>query len=228
MQAVILAAGRGERLRPLTDKIPKPLLEVAGKPILEHNLDQLPLQIKEVIIVVNYLKEQIKNYFGKEFNGRKITYVEQKKRLGTAHALRACKNYLKDERFIVMNGDDFYCQEDMLKCLNYDLSILAKEVKKPGRFDIVKLGKDNFLKDIITSSPNTKDNLINIGFYVLNKKFFDYEMARLPGGEFSLPHTIDKMAKDYPIKVMKASCWFPIGYPEDLKRAENYILKKND
>lgn len=228
MQAVILAAGRGERLRPGTDKTPKPLLKVAGKSILEHNLDQFPPQVKEVIIVVNYLKEQIKNYFGKEFNGKKISYVEQKERLGTAHALRVCKEYLKDEKFIVMNGDDFYSQQDMLKCLNYDLCILAKEVESPGRFDIVKLGKDNFLKNIITSSPSAKDNLINIGFYVLNKRFFNYQMVRLPNGEFGLPHTIAKMAKDYPIKVVKASSWFPIGCPEDLIEAENYILKRND
>lgn len=220
MQAVILAAGRGERLRPLTDKTPKPLLRVAGKPILEHNLNQLPSQIKEVVVVIGYLGEQIKNYFGKEFDGRKISYVEQKKRLGTAHSLRACRNYLKDERFVTMNGDDFYSRQDMSKCLDYDLCILAKEVKKPGRFDIVKLGKDNFLKDIVTSSPSAGDNLINIGFYVLNKRFFDYEMICLPGGEFSLPHTIGKMAKDYPIKVIKARQWFPIGYPEDLKKAE--------
>lgn len=220
MQAVILAAGRGKRLRPLTDKTPKPLLKVAGKPILEHNMNQFPPQVKEVIIVVNYLKEQIKDYFGKKFNGKKISYVEPKERLGTAHALRACKDYLKDEKFIAMNGDDFYSQQDMLKCLDYDFCILAKEVKSPGRFDIVKLGRDNFLKDIIMSSPGGEGSLINIGFYVLDKRFFDYEMVRLPNGEFGLPHTIAKMAKDYPIKVVKASSWFPVGCIEDLNRAE--------
>ncbi len=224
MQAVILAAGRGERLKPLTDKTPKPLLKVAGKPILEHNLYRLPSQVKEVILVVNYLKEQIKDYFGEEFGGKKISYIEQKEMLGTAHALWTCKDYLKNEKFIAMNGDDFYCQEDMLKCVDYDLSILAKEVKRPGRFDIIKTDKNYFLKDIVENSPGENGNLINIGFYVLNKKLFDYKMIRLANGEFGLPHTIAIMARDYPIKVIKATSWLPIGYPEDLEKAEKWHL----
>lgn len=225
MQAVILAAGRGERLRPLTDKIPKPLLKVAGKSILEYNLHQLPLEIKEVIIVVNYLKEQVRNCLGREFDGRKITYVEQKERLGTAHALGVCKDYLKDGRFIAMNGDDFYSQKDILKCINYDICILGKEVENPEHFGVLEVDKDNFLKDIVENPSNPKSNIANIGFYLLDKRIFNYEMARLSSGELGLSETIAKMAKDCLIKVIRANFWFPIRRPDDLQKAEEYILK---
>lgn len=223
MQAVILAAGRGRRLRSLTDEIPKPLLKVAGKPILEYNLNQLPSQIEEVIIVVNYLKEQIKDYFGEEFNGRKIRYVEQKQRLGTAHALWACKDYLKDNKFLVMMGDDLYSKRDILECIDYDLCVLAKEMENPKRFGVLETDKDDFLKDIIESPVDSKNNLANTGLYVLDKRIFDYEMVVLPSREFGLPQTIAKMVEDYPVKVKKANFWFPIGYPEDLEKAKQVL-----
>lgn len=229
MQAVILAAGRGERLRPLTDETPKPLLKVAGKPILEHNLDQLPSQIKEVIIVVNYLKEQIKHHFGKEFNGKKIIYVEQRERLGTAHALWSCKDFLKDDKFISMMGDDLYSKKDILECIKHDLCVFAKEINGPGRFGVVEVNKDGFLKHITDDfSSGSGSILVNIGFFVLNKRIFDYEMVRISSGELGLSQTVGRMAKDYPIKVVRATSWFPIACLEDLKKAENYILKKND
>jgi len=223
MQAVILAAGRGKRLRPLTDVTPKPLLKVAGKPILEHNLRQLPSQVKEVILVVNYLKEQIKSYFGKEFFGKKITYIEQEEMLGTAHALWACKKYLKNEKFIAMNGDDFYYQEDMARCLSYDHCILVKKLNNLGRFDLVKTDKQDFLKGFIKNHLTNSSGLVNIGFYVLSKNIFNYKMVSMANGEFGLPQTIISMTKDYPVKIIRANYWLPVGFPEDLKKAEKWL-----
>lgn len=221
MQAVILAAGRGNRLRPLTDKVPKPLLEVAGKPILEHNLSQLPPEVDEVILVVNYLKEQFKNYFGNEFNGRRITYVEQKEMLGTAHALWCCKDFLKDGKFISMMGDDLYSKKDISECIKHDLCVLAKDIEAPQRFGIIKTKTNGFLEQIEDDfSSGAESNLVNIGLFVLDKRFFDYEMVRLSRGEFGLPQTVGRMAKDYPVKVVRATSWFPIACPEDLRRAE--------
>lgn len=225
MQAVILAAGRGERLRPLTDKTPKPLLKIAGKPILEHNLLQLPQEIDEIILVVHYLKDQIKDYFGNKFDGKKIIYAEQKELLGTAHALWSCRNYLKDGKFLVMMGDDLYSKNDIKRCLKYDLCVLVKEVEGPRRFGIVKTKTNGFLESMDDDfSPGLKSNSVNIGFFVLDKRIFKYDMVRISTGEFGLPQTVAKMARDYPIKVVKANFWFPISNLEDLKRAEELFL----
>lgn len=225
MQAVILAAGKGIRLRPLTENTPKPMLKIAGKPILEHTLLQLPEEVDEVILVVGYLKEQIKNYFGNEFFGKKIIYVEPEENLGTAHALRSCKDFLKDNKFISMMGDDLYSKKDISECIKYDLCVLVRELDDSRRFGAIKVNQDGILERIEDDfSSGTGSNLVNIGLFVLDKRFFDYEMVRVSTGEFGLPQTVSKMAKDYPVKVVKASFWFPISRPEDLKKAEEFFL----
>lgn len=210
---------------PLTEKTSKPLLKIAGKPILEHNLLQLPESVDEIILVVHYLKDQIKDYFGNKFDGKKIIYVEQKELLGTAHALWSAKDYLREDRFVSMMGDDFYSKEDISECMKYDLCVLVKEAEGPRRFGIVKTKTNGFLESIDDDfSPGSKSNLVNTGFFVLDKRIFKYDMVRISTGEFGLPQTIAKMARDYPIKVVKANFWFSISNLEDLKRAEELFL----
>ena len=89
MQCVILAAGKGTRMRPLTEHTPKPLIKVCGKPILQHIVEALPAEIDELILVVGYLEEQIRTFCGAEFCGRKVKYVTQGNSAGgTGDALR--------------------------------------------------------------------------------------------------------------------------------------------
>src|SRR5215212_8859235 len=107
MQAVILAAGRGTRMVELTTEVPKPMLEVSGKTLLEYKFDALPEEVAEVIIIVGYLGSVIQRRFGGEYKGKKLFYVEQEELNGTAGALWHAKDILKD-RFIVMMGDDIY------------------------------------------------------------------------------------------------------------------------
>jgi len=104
MKAVILAAGEGIRMRPLTINTPKPLLKIIGKPILEHIIDSFPNEIDEIIIVVGYLKDQIKNYFGSNWKSRKINYIFQKDKKGTAHALWLCRPLLKKRKIPTYHG----------------------------------------------------------------------------------------------------------------------------
>ena len=81
------------------------------------------------------------------------------------------------------------------------------------------------MENIIENHPNPKSNLINVGFYVLDKRIFDYEMVRWSDKEFGLPQTIVKMSRDNPVKVEKATCWFPIGCIDDLKKAKEFYGK---
>lgn len=112
MQAVILAAGVGIRMRPLTETVPKPLLKVAGKPLIEYTLAALPNEIDEVIIVIGYLGEQIIKHFGESFDGKKIRYVKQKNLEGTARALFEAREFITD-RFLVLMSDDIYSKNDI-------------------------------------------------------------------------------------------------------------------
>src|SRR3989344_2071773 len=124
MQAVILAAGKSTRTYPLTLTRPKPLLKAANKTILEHNLDNLNGAVDEVILIVGYKMEMIREKFGNNYNTIKIKYIEQKEQLGTGHAAMLAEPYIKD-KFILMAGDDIYSRDDIKKCVKYPYSILT-------------------------------------------------------------------------------------------------------
>jgi len=224
MQAVFLAAGHGKRLRPYTESVPKQLLEINERPILEYNFRHLPEAIDEVILVVGWLGEQIRQRFGGEFLGRPIKYIEQTERLGTFHALSLCRDIL-NEKFIVMMGDDLYDRSDIEKCLKHDLCILVRDVDNPWNFGVMETNEDGTLKEIAEKPENPKSNLINAGLYVLDKKIFDYEPEKIKSGEYGLPQTIAKMAKDRKIHLEKATFWMPINTEEDLEKAREYFRK---
>ncbi|MFH0891385.1 MAG: nucleotidyltransferase family protein [Candidatus Falkowbacteria bacterium] len=225
MQAVILAAGRGTRLRPLTYHVPKPMVKAAGKNLIEHNLDRLPEEINEIIFVVGYLGEQIMNHFGYEFGGRKISYVKQQKLLGTGHAIHACREKL-GERFLVIMGDDIYGYGDAERCLKHEQCILAREAS--GKFSGGRVVLDNAgrLADIIEGAHNKSRALANAAMYVLNKKIFDYDLVPVHDGrEYGLPQTIARMARDWPVGIEKTTDWLQVSDLPSLKRAESILAE---
>ena len=222
IQAVILAAGRGTRMGDLTNNTPKPMLSVYGKPILEHILDNLPDEVSEIIFVIGHRGELIKEYFGDFFGGKSVKYAYQDDLNGTAGAVHTAKDFIKG-KFLVLNGDDLYHHSDLKRLINNDLAILTKEVDNPERFGIVKTDGDGNLVEIIEKPKEHIGNLANIGAYILNKDFFNYEPVKISEKEFGLPQTLAKMAKDYKIKVEKAEFWQPVGYPEDILTAEKVI-----
>lgn len=226
MQCVVLAAGQGTRLRPLTYHVPKPLIKVAGKNLLEHKLDILPPEIKQIILVVGYLAEQIENHFGKKYQGKEIIYVRQKKLLGSGGAINLCKSIL-EERFLVMNGDDIYGQEDIVSCLKYDQAMLTQEVHGKYIGGRIKLNGQGNLADIVEGIHNREQSLVNAGLYVLTRKFFDYDLVPIKNGaEYGLPQTLVDLAQDYPVKIVNAKFWLQVNSFDDLKRAEKFLLKK--
>ncbi len=224
MQAVIMAAGEGTRMRPLTYKTPKPMLPVKGKPLLEWTLSFLPDVVDEVIVVVNYLADQIRDYFGDEWQGRKIKYVVQKELNGTGGAVRTCKDLIKD-KFLVVNGDDLFYKKDLEKLCREDLAAMAYEVEDPSRFGVFKMDAQGNLLDIIERPPTNENKLANIGAYALNKNFFDYDLVQITEKEFGLPQTLAKMTDKHKVKVIPTTHWFPIGNPDDLARAQTEIEK---
>ncbi len=211
----------------LTNDSPKPMLRVNGKPILEYTLDNLPEEISEIIFVIGYKGDLIKSYFGDEWKGRKIKYVVQENLNGNAGALHCAKKFLED-KFMVLYGDDLYHRSDLEKLVNNDsLVVLAKEVDNPGHLGALVIDNNGYLLEIIENPTENYGNLVNTGAYLLNKKFFDYQLVKkstkISEREFGLPQTLATMAKDYKIKVEKAEFWQPVGYPEDILKAEKII-----
>lgn len=211
-------------MKGLTLATSKPMLKLKGKPILEHKINLLPKGVKEIVMVVGYRCEHIISYFRRYFNGRRIIYVFQHNVNGTGGALHLAKSVLRD-KFLVMMGDDLYHKKDLVRMLDHDLAILGYEVSDPSRFGIIKTNGEGLMVDVIEKPKRSKDKLANTGVYVLNKKFFDYDLVPIGGGEFGLPQTMAKMARDYQIKVEKATHWHPIGNPDDLERAKEVLCR---
>ncbi|EKE18450.1 MAG: hypothetical protein ACD_9C00335G0009 [uncultured bacterium] len=222
MQIVILAAGRGTRMKDLTESVPKPMLEINGKPILAYKLESLPKEIDEVIFVIGYLGNKIQNFFGDSYAGKKISYVVQEELNGTGGAVNLTKELLKGD-FLVMMGDDLYVKQDIEKILKNDLAVLGFQVDNPQQYGVIFLNENETLSEIIEKPDIVGPALANIGLYKLNKKFFEYSSVSIGKGEFGLPQTLALMAKDFPVQVQKATAWFPIGNPDDLKKAHEIV-----
>ncbi len=230
MQAVILAGGEGTRMRPLTRHVPKPMVRFVGadgirRNLIEHNLEILPKEVSEVIIVVGYLKEQIINHFGDEFNGRKLRYVEQKKPLGTAHAVGLAQQYIKG-RFLVMMGDDLYCKSDIKACIASEgNSILIKKVRSKFSGGQMEFDKSGNLQ-AITEGLHDK-GYINAALYAIVPEYFNYEQVSIKGGkEYGLPQTLVTMVDEHPIKVVESKWWYQISDLSDIKRAPKLIKNR--
>ncbi|MEA3229869.1 MAG: bifunctional sugar-1-phosphate nucleotidylyltransferase/acetyltransferase, partial [archaeon] len=213
MQAVLLAAGKGVRVMPFTCTRPKPMIPVANKPILQHDIEQLEGLVDEVILVVGYLKEKIQDYFGTVFNGMKITYVEQKEYLGTGHALLQAEKLING-KFIVMYGDDLYHCDDIKSCLAHDLCVLVKNVANPGMFGIIN-SQDGKVADIVEKPENPESNLANTGLYVFDKSIFPIleSVSRSKRGEYELTDAVLELSKlrDIYCETVRKS-WIPMGY----------------
>ncbi|QSH39546.1 NTP transferase domain-containing protein [Candidatus Kaiserbacteria bacterium] len=225
MQAVFLVAGEGTRMRPLTYHVPKPMARAGGKNLVEHNIDNLPKEITEIIFVVGYLAEQIMNHFGDEYEGRKITYVRQKKLLGTAHALSLCQKHLHG-RFIVLMGDDVYGKDDIKNCLQYDWAWLVKKVRGKFTGGRIIYDSDGNVTSVTEGKHNVKDGFVGTNLFVLGMEYFNYQMVPIKDGkEYGLPQTVALAAEDFPIKMVEAKNWEQISDMNDLKRLHTRISK---
>ncbi|MDO8601745.1 MAG: sugar phosphate nucleotidyltransferase [bacterium] len=228
MKAILLAAGEGKRMRPLTLVKPKPMIEVLGKPLLVHIIESLPDAITEIILVIGYQGEAIEKYFGGSFAGKKITYLWQKEALGTAHALFLCKEHIeKGEKFLFMFADDLHSKDAMTRLIKHPLGVLVAEHADPKRFGVVVAGKDNKIIEIEEKPLQPKSNLVVSGVYVFDDRIFDYQLVKNERlGEYFLPEVVEQMLRNHAMYIERTEFWHPIGYPYDIDKAEEILAKK--
>ena len=204
MQAIIIAAGEGIRMRPLTLTTPKPLVRVAGKALLDYIFEALPKEVTEAIIIVRYLGEQIKEYCGSNFHGRSVVYAEGSP-LGSAYSFLAAKPYIKEDRFLFINGDEFPKREDIEACLKFPTSILCWEVNDPWNHGVPSLREDGSIKEIVEKPENPASHLISNGVMVLTKKIFDYAPEKKPNGEFFFTSMVNQFVQNEHVMAVKTS-----------------------
>jgi len=224
MKAVILAAGKGERMRPLTNTIPKPMIPVLGKPLLEYTLNALPKEVDEVIIVVKYLGDKIKEYFGDNFAGKKIIYVNGSE-LGTAYSFLSAEKYLKSEKsFLFLYGDECPNLEDVQECLSHYTSILCWEVNDPQNHGVVKISSDKKILEIEEKPKNPKTNIIAGGAMVLTSKIFDSQPVKGVKDEYNFTDMlVEYIKKEKVYAVVSDKAIGCISSPEDIIRIEKNL-----
>lgn len=227
MKAVIIAAGEGKRLRPLTEHRPKPLVEIQGKPLILFVWETLPQEVEEVIVVIGYKGEMLRSYIGDQFHGKKVIFVEQKELLGQAHALHLCKKYLEtEEKFLVLFADDLQDQAAIKKLAEYESAVLTCQVKDPSHFGIIVTDERGVIKDMEEKPKNPKSNLAATGVYILTPEIFKYyKKEREAGFEYYLAEMLKEHMLDTEYIAVESRFWIPIAYPEDIEKAEKIFNK---
>lgn len=231
MKAVILAAGQGTRLLPLTENKPKAMVELKGKPLLQWIVERIrEAGVKEAGIVVGYKQEIIRNFFGEEFEGVKIKYFEQEKHLGTANAIEVAEDFVEKE-FLVLHGDiipEKELLEKLAKKKGFDCVIVARKTSEPWKYGCLEI-QGSKVKGIIEKPEKGKMKTawINAGIYKFNRKIFDgiRKTQLSERNEFEITDSIKYLIKEGKVGCVKWSKEIiDIGDASDLERAKE-ILK---
>ena len=231
MQAIVLAAGEGTRMRPLTYTRPKVMLPVLNKPILEHLIIELKnAGIDDIACVVGYRDDRIREHFGdgKKW-GIKIRYVTQRKQLGTADALKSSSHLLEDE-FLMLNGDVIISRKDIKKVMKgKGMAVGVVKVENPENYGVVEIKKGNVVR-IVEKPEKPASNLINAGIYRFTRDILDY-VNRTPvsvRGEYEITDSIQLFLNDgHKLKAKEISTWIDVGYPWDLLNASESLMRSS-
>ncbi len=219
MDAIILAAGKGTRLRPHTETTPKPLLEVQGRPILDWIIGALP-PVERLVVVVNYLAEQIESYLARQTHVKNWAAVRQTEPRGTGDALMSCKGAIAGESVLVLNGDDLIGRADLAKLAAVPMGILARSVDSPKDYGILFRNPDGTLNHIEEKPDLPPPQLANIGGYLFPRRVFDLTLPLSPRGEYEITDAVSQLAATGPFHVVAADYWLPIGTVEQWTAAQ--------
>jgi UDP-N-acetylglucosamine diphosphorylase / glucose-1-phosphate thymidylyltransferase / UDP-N-acetylgalactosamine diphosphorylase / glucosamine-1-phosphate N-acetyltransferase / galactosamine-1-phosphate N-acetyltransferase len=227
MQAIILAAGEGSRMRPLTAKMPKVMLPVAGKPLLEHIILRAhSAGADRFVLVVGYGADAVRSYFGNGCRmGVKIDYAVQDKQLGTGHALMAAES-LAEDRFLAINGDVLPDVQSLREMARFCAAVSAIKVDDPKRYGVFTEDNGRF-KSVVEKSASPPSNLANAGIYLLESCIFDaLRSAPLSvRGEYELTDGLNILAAQENIEIVTLKSWLEIGRPWDILTANEALLK---
>ncbi|MFX0002580.1 MAG: bifunctional sugar-1-phosphate nucleotidylyltransferase/acetyltransferase [Candidatus Hodarchaeota archaeon] len=241
MKAVILVAGEGKRLRPITSSRPKPMIPLLGKPLLEHIILGLKnVKIDQILLIVGFKQEKIKEYFEKASKYLKvqIDYITQDEYLGTAHAAGYAKEFVNDEDFLMMYGDLFVDPTIFRVILqkyreyNYDGLITLLKVDNPQDYGIIKLNSKHFVEQIIEKPlpEQNAGNLANAGIYVFKNTIFKAieRTQKSIRNEYEFTDSMQILINEFGGKIIGCTIneyfWSDIGLPWQLFDANKFLL----
>ncbi len=237
MKAVVLAAGKGTRLRPLTEDKPKAMVEIDGKPLVAHCFDRLAdLGAKEFVVVVGYMKEHIIERFGDSYRDIPITYAHQREQKGLAHALLTVEEHIDDD-FMLMLGDNIFEANltDVVRRQQEeraDAAFLVEEVpyEEAGRYGVCDTNHFGEITEVIEKPDDPPTNLVMTGFYTFSPAIFHACQLVQPSnrGEYEISEAIDLLIRSgRTIDAIGLDGWrIDVGYPDDRDEAERRLQQE--
>ncbi len=229
MQTVVLAAGEGTRMRPLTAGQPKPMLPVAGRPLLEHTLDRaVEAGASRLIVVVGYEADRVRDHFGSQHHGIDLEYAVQHEQRGTADAVSAAAPLLDAEPFVVLNGDALYDQGSLETLYSNGPAVGSYRVDNPSSYGVLRLDErdDTRVRGVVEKPANPDSNLINTGAYV-----FPADAQELLGveaserGELELTDVLEAVCNRESVTAVPFDRWLDVGRPWELLAANEWLLE---
>ncbi|MCF0226315.1 MAG: NTP transferase domain-containing protein [Methanobrevibacter sp.] len=238
MKAVILSAGEGSRMRPLTLTRPKTMLPVAGKPIIQYNIEALKESgITDILLIVNYHEDIVKEYFGDGSKfGVNISYKTQEDFIGTANAISYAKDFI-NESIMVLNGDVILRRDVLKEIINEfeaekpDTLMLLTEVDNPSSFGVVEIDGKNIKNIVEKPKPEeAPSNLINAGIYVFNQDIFSKiaETEVSERGEYEITDSVLMQVDEGKnvIGLTTDNSWIDVGRPWELLEINEDMISK--
>lgn len=224
MQTVILAAGRGTRMRPLSDVTPKPMLPVGDRPLAAHAADAaVAAGTDELVFVVGYRASHVRAHFGREYAGVPVRYATQSSAEGTADAVRAASEFI-DGRFAVLNGDNLFDEASVVELFERDAAVAAHRVDDPSEYGVLSTDGET-VTGVVEKPDDPQTNLANAGAYVLPESAVDdLDVPESERGERELTDVLSRVVDREDVRAVETDRWLDVARPGDLLSATELVL----
>ncbi|WP_229113611.1 bifunctional sugar-1-phosphate nucleotidylyltransferase/acetyltransferase [Halapricum desulfuricans] len=224
MQVVILAAGQGTRMRPLTESRPKPMLPVGDRPLVAHAADAaVDAGASELVIVVGYEAEAVRAYFGGQYRGVPVTFAVQDSQQGTADAVRAASEYL-DGSFAVLNGDNLYDPETIETLLSSGPALATRRVADPSNYGVISV-EEGRVTGIVEKPDEPPTDRANTGAYVFPATAREWlDVPESERGEYEITDVVARVIEAFDVTPVELNRWLDVGRPWELLEANEWKL----
>ena len=229
MQTVILAAGEGTRMRPLTATVPKPMLPVADRPLCAHTADAaVAAGASELVFVVGYEGDAVRKYFGEFYRGVPVQYATQAEQLGTAHAVEQALPYV-DGDFVVLNGDDLYDEPAIRSLLEDGPALGAYRADDPRPYGVFSVDGDRIV-DVVEKPADPPSDRVNVGAYHFPAAAADWldDVELSERGEYEITDVVDRLLAQRDVRAVPVERWLGVGRPWELLAANEWKLAELD
>ncbi|WP_436910802.1 bifunctional sugar-1-phosphate nucleotidylyltransferase/acetyltransferase [Halosimplex marinum] len=229
MQVVLLTAGEGTRMRPLTESLPKPMLPVADRPLVAHGADAaVDAGASELVLVVGYEADAVRAYFGDEYRGVPVEYAVQAEQLGTAHAVDCAREHLEGP-FVVLNGDDLYDRASVAALLDADgPAVGTYRVDDPTSYGVFEV-EDGVVTGIVEKPADPPTDLVNVGAYRFPaeaREWLDVPVSER--GEHEITDVLSRVIDERSVRTVEVERWLGCGRPWELLEANEWKLAELD